>query len=161
MTRKLLSASNYRNISLVLFIIVAFTVFVSSCTKVAPPAPANAKFVGEWYGSNRCAYSNLPGDTIASTGVQIHIAAGTGNNDLVIGVWAGFNNCYKASYMNGAVNDYNISIPIQYFTDNCGVGYSIGGDLGTISTNGTTLTMTNTELSGNITTTCIFSLVKQ
>ena len=135
-------------------------VFMASCTKVFPPAAVNAKFLGDWFGSSKCTYSNMLGDTVLLSGQQHHIAAGADGNTLIIGVGVGYNNCYSASYMNGSVNDYSLSVPIQYFTDNCGVPHSVGGS-GTISTDYSTLTFTTEDLSASVTTTCIFTGIKQ
>ncbi len=158
--RKLLSAGIDRNTPLILSFIVVIMIFVASCTKVSPPAAANAKFLGDWFGSSRCTYSNVFGDTVLVTGQQHHLATGSDGNSLIIGVSVGYNNCYSAAYMNGSVNHYSLSVPIQYFTDNCGVAHSVGGN-GTISTDYSTLSFTTIDQSGGVTTTCMFTGVKQ
>ena len=162
MIRKLSSVNV--SIPVVLFLMIAM-VSITSCTKVATPAAANAKFLGKWVGSiSECYTTAGAGDTtftpseLASTVSTIEsIGAGSSNNSLIIGVAFGVNTCYKATIMNASVNNYLFSIPTQTFTDNCnGITYLIGGD-GSLSTGGVLTMNYNLKVGGDTLTTCVFT----
>ena len=148
----------YKNISVVLILIIAFTtVTVSSCTKVATPAAVNAKFIGTWVGSEECynIYSGygIPDTTIGARTYSI----GNGGSDytLNIGISFGGNNaCYKASSMSAIAKDNIFTIASQPFSDNCGNTYAVRGTAD-LSTGGTLTMETNTVAA--YTVTCIFT----
>ena len=158
MIRKQSGIRIYKNISVVLTLIIAFTtVMVSSCTKVATPAAANAKFIGTWVGSEEC-YNIYSGYGVPDTTIGARtysIGSGGSDNTLNIGISFGGNNaCYKASSMLAIAKDNIFTIALQPFSDNCGNSYSVRGT-GDLSTGGT-LTMETSTVAA-YTVTCIFT----